>query len=84
MDRLIDIMNGRKSSKIEDRYNMFINEPNHHHISIGKIFDVLCIFVEWQGKYKGKGNIIKFITYKTYDDLRYMVFGISTRVSLSE
>ena len=80
VDRLIDIMNGCDFSKGKCRNVEVIDEPKHRHIN--ELFDILRVFVEWREQCKGKGNSIKFITYQTYDDLRYMVFGIASQACL--
>ena len=80
VDRLIDIMNGIDFSKGKKRNVSFIDKPRHRHVA--ELFDILRVFAEWRGQCKGKGNSSKFITYQTFDDLRYMVFGIAAHASL--
>ena len=47
-----------------------------------ELLDILKLFVEWKGQCKGKGGAVKFITYQTYADLRYMVFHVACHAAL--
>ena len=58
IDRLVDIMNGRKSRGVE-----YLNNPRHEHIF--ELFAILRLFEEWKEECGGFNE--RFITQYTYE-----------------
>ena len=77
MDRLVDIMNCYHENQITKsggtRDVQKINHPKHRQVK--ELFDILRLFEEWRlecGKFT-----TQFITWQTYQDLKWMVFGVA-------
>lgn len=75
VDRLIDIMNGKRSKA---RNAELIDHPRHAYIE--ELFGILRLFEEWRVE-AGK-NKSRFITYQTYEDLKWMVLGLAATAGL--
>ena len=73
MDRLVDIMNGTGFKNGRSRNVELINHPHHRHTI--ELFGILRIFESWKKQTKGKPT--RFITWQTYEDLQWMVFGMA-------
>jgi hypothetical protein len=77
VNRLIDICNGRDANEMTKSYNprdtYKINHPKHRHCI--ELFDTLRVFEEWRKECGGFNK--KFITKYTYDDLKWLIFGIT-------
>lgn len=82
INRLVDICNAKggdqitKSKKRRDVEK--INHPKHKHIF--ELFDVLREFEKWKKECGGLNK--KFITRQTYEDLKWLVFGIASVAGL--
>ena len=73
VDRLVDIINATRVKNGKDLKVEHINHPRHRHIY--ELFSVLQLFKEWKGE--AGGFTSKFITRETYEDLKWMVFGLA-------
>jgi hypothetical protein len=73
VDRLVDIINATRVKNGKDLKVEFINSPQHRHIL--ELFSVLQLFEEWKSDAGGFTN--HFITRQTYEDLKWMVFGLA-------
>ena len=73
VDRLVDICNNTSmSNRNEFKGCEMINSPDHFHLE--ELFDILELFSEWRAE-AGK-NQEEFITWQSYEDLCWLVFGI--------
>ena len=82
VDRLIDICNSYDENQITKsgrRRNVRkLNHPTHDHVR--ELFEVLKLFEQWRLECGGYNN--KFITWQTYQDLKWLVFGIAAVAAL--
>lgn len=69
VDRLVDIINVTK----RERRVEYISCPRHKHVY--ELFSILQLFEEW--KKEAGGLTKKYITRETYEDLKWMVFGLA-------
>ncbi len=78
VDRLVDICNaydGNQITKVGKRRDVDkINHPTHRHIK--ELFEILRLFEEWKTECGGLNK--KFVTWQTYEDLKWIVFGIAS------